>query len=376
MIKFSHSNLRTEIVKLKSVTTALGGAIRVLDEKASKKKKKEVYARIPVSQTLIRQFVKTYKASKYIRPIETALVFYRNNVVAIERGPIGAHILKDQDANWKWVPDCYTNINQLMAKTLSGAWYTDGRQVYQTPTTAAAVKREGKNLNTDSSFYSVSVEAISLSTLNDPTHRMPTTMAASIAFMSKSGSVAVSAPVFKTDSNLGMLESKDKRYPLDEADAIHAVSLNFILYAGKTLSETFGYEILDVLQLPKLMVQLKTVNLPRLSKEVKETVDSQIPFTIALAWLIGLGERCKTIDQYAIVRSALKYLISKGTFERSKLMLDKIYVHGHNQDSVPVMDATKALESALARGFEHVSLADAAAAVRRMDRITGGGYES
>ena len=371
MIKFNYSNLRVEIVKLKSVTAALGGAIRVVDEKASKKKKHEVYARVPVSQTLVREFAKTYKATKFIRPIEAALVYYRNNVVAIERGPIGAHILRQNDASWKWSPDCNKNIDELHNMTANGVWYTDGRQVYQVPTTKAAIEREGKNLNSESTFFSVSVSAIALSQLNSPVHKMKSSMSAVVAFISKDGTVGVSAPVFKTDSNLGMLEIKDNRHPLDQIDVDHAVSLGFVLYAGKTLSESFGYDILDVLQLPKLMVQLKTVNLPRLGKEMKETVDSQLPFTYAMAWLIGLGERAKTIDQYMIVRSALKYLISKGTFERKKLMMDQIFVHGHNRDSIPVMDASKALESALERGFNQVSLADATIAMKRLDKLMG-----
>lgn len=369
MIKFTHNNIRVDIVKLKSVTAALGGAIRVVDEKASKKKGREVYARIPVSQTLVRAFAKAYRATKFIRPIETALVYYHNNVVAIERGPIGAHILKENDPTWKWTPDCYKNIAQLMQKTSDGVWYTDGRQVYQVPTTKDAIVKVGKNLNADKSFYSVSVTATNLASLNTPTHTLKEDMSASIAFITKDGQVAVSAPVFKMDSNLGMFSIKDNRLPLEDINTDHAVSLNFVLYAGKTLSETFGHEILDVLQLPKLMVQLKTVNLPRLGKEMKETVDSQLPFTHALAWLIGLGEKAKTIDQYMIVRAALKYLITKGSFERKKLMLNQIFAHGHNRDSIPLMTSTEALDSAIERGFRNVSMTDAAINVKNLDRL-------
>jgi hypothetical protein len=107
-----------------------------------------------------------------------------------------------------------------------------------------------------------------------------------------------------------------------------AVSLNFALAAGVELSEVFGYESIQPLQLPKLMVQLKTVNLPKLPKEIKATFNIGMTFTQTFAWLLGFAKQADTLAQEEAVRRLLKYLTSKGIYRKDSLKNDKIYQGG------------------------------------------------
>ena len=344
MIKFNGNDLRVEYVQLKSITAALGGAARVVDVRKSKKVGKEVYARIPVDQSIVRDFVKRYKASKFLKPIDAAFIYYRKMVVAIERGPLGAHIIREKDPTWIWEPDCLKNIATLKQKAGDNS-YIDGRYVYQLPDESTFTP-----LSKEMPFYSVPLEAVALSTLNTPAKVFGHGAVSAIAYKLKNKKFIISPALFKKHGELGIVSAdKNKLYPIDTVDAQYAVNLNFILYAGKVLSNTFGHEILDPLQLPKLMVQMKTVNLPRLAREVKDTVDSHFPFTHALTWVLGIGEKAKTVKDYKTVRSVLKHLMSKGAFERSKLHLESIFRDDHDHDTVPLMTTSEALEAATSR---------------------------
>jgi hypothetical protein len=72
------------------------------------------------------------------------------------------------------------------------------------------------------------------------------------------------------------------------------------------------------------MVQLKTVNLPRIAQEIKQTFDIGMTFTQTIAWLLGLQMNVDDYDQMLAIRKLFKYLSIKGIFSRKSL--SEIYV--------------------------------------------------
>ena len=90
MIKFDANKLRIETHELKQCTTALGGSIRVVDEERSTEDN-EVYKRIPVPLAVVRQFKNEHKRSKYLKPVVTAVTFYEDRVISLERHPNGCN---------------------------------------------------------------------------------------------------------------------------------------------------------------------------------------------------------------------------------------------------------------------------------------------
>ena len=88
MIQFDITKLTTKIVRLKSVTTALGGSINIIDEEKSTDTKEELI-RIEVPLSVARAFIMaTNKVTKYLKPVYTALAMYDGIIVAMERHPL------------------------------------------------------------------------------------------------------------------------------------------------------------------------------------------------------------------------------------------------------------------------------------------------
>jgi hypothetical protein len=86
------------------------------------------------------------------------------------------------------------------------------------------------------------------------------------------------------------------------------------------------------------MIELHTVNLPNIPKQVKATYDIGIQFTHTLAWLLGLSRKANTIDTYVMMRSLLKYLTTKGIFRNNTFDSKCIFVEGATINDVKLMD--------------------------------------
>ena len=123
MIKFDITKVTTEVVYLKSVTTALGGSITVLDSSASTAKK-EVTVRVPVPMAVARAFIQhNQKITKYLKPAPTAIVRYDGMVIALERhslGSLGEMIEEGFDGVRRaWEPHAKTNIERVKFESLT-----------------------------------------------------------------------------------------------------------------------------------------------------------------------------------------------------------------------------------------------------------------
>ena len=87
MIPFQIEQMYVEHVYLKSVTTALGGSISIVDDERSTDAK-EVYKKVKAPMAVVRKFVAdNKKVSRYLKPVLTAVTFYGDHVVALERHP-------------------------------------------------------------------------------------------------------------------------------------------------------------------------------------------------------------------------------------------------------------------------------------------------
>lgn len=373
MIKFDASQLSVEIVRLKSVTTSLGGSITIVDEMKSTELK-EVTKRVSVPMATARQFIQdTKKITKYLSPVYTAIVRYNDHIVAMERHPLaGLGELETEGLFGKkrWMPDCETNLETLVKPTIESSdqdWYFDGRYAYSL--NGGTVERavgEADNLTRDGQFRKVAATAIDLQNLTKTDKIAPTTRSC-MAFVTSSGEMAVSPPIWKNISDIGSSKldkgkadedddgfddddievTVNNRFTFDTVNDAFNVNLNFVLKAGKEIGQTFGYEYVEPLQLSRLMVELRTVNLPNVPKQIKSTYDSGLPFTHVLAWLIGLSRKADTLDTYVVMRSLMKYLTKKGIFKADTFNANQVFKAGQNVGDIPLMkleDLTKIKE--------------------------------
>jgi len=356
MIKFDISKLRTEHVHLKTCTTALGGSVRVVDDHLTATTGKEVYKKIKVPMAVVRTFQETHKMSQYFKPVVTALVYYGDQVVAIERHPLGT-LGEDVAENFlgemrTWVSDCERNVERFVKpRTENGDWFVDGKYLYHFANPTDQCIREGEYLSEDGKFRAVEVVTIQLSHLNDRSKLQPTNRTC-LAFVASNGQFALTPPIWKNLGNVGTKNLQDgevgdkKVYQFDAIDQQLSVNLSFVLRAGNEIGTLFGHEAIEPLQLPELMIKLRTVNLPNVANAVKQTYNAGISFTHAMAWLIGLTSRSDTMDGYMAVRSLLKYLTTKGIFRAELFSAKHVFKRGNDIDSIPYIGIEEAKKNA------------------------------
>lgn len=344
MIHFDANKLTTEIVRLKAVTTILGGSIQIVDEDKTVGKK-EILKRIEVPLAVARSFIqKSRKITKYLKPTLTCLVWYDDMVIAMERHPLsslGVMVEETPDGPKPWVPSCVIIINSyLIPLTLRGSkrWYFDGRYVYSfanddIPQTLAS----STYLTSNGQFRQMDVQAMDMQEIAVQANIAPSNRHC-LAFVASTGDYAVSPPIWKNLGQVGstkLIKGDDDENddvvisapPLsfDRIDNQLSVNLNFALAAGDKVGRTFGYDHVEPLQLARLMIELSTVNLPNVPKQVKATYDINMQFTHIVAWLLGLIKQTDSLKTYLAMRSLLKYLTSKGIYKKDAFVAENVF---------------------------------------------------
>jgi hypothetical protein len=216
-------------------------------------------------------------------------------------------------------------------------------------------------LSQDGRFKAVKVKAWKLMNLPHKEKLHPEERT-SLAFTPTGGKTFMTPPIWKTLANVGTQQFSHKKkaeaeededdsvtyhgtvaasYKFDEIDQHLSVNLGFTLKAGRELSEVFGYDVIEPLGLDDLMIQMRTVNLPTIANEVKQTYDTGFPFTHAVAWLIGLTNRTKTLDSFITLRTLLKHLTTKGVYRKGAFDSSAIFKDPNAMD-VPLLTVEQA----------------------------------
>lgn len=363
MIPFKIEKLHVEHMYIKQVSSALGGMVTVLDDKKSKKAGKEVFTKIKIPHQLARHFKKVYTTTKFLKPVLSAVTFYRDHVVAIERHPLGNLGKKTSVGvmgnEVEWISDSEHHIDTvIMPLQFKDEYYIDGTFLY-------TIKQEdvkaAESLSADGRFKSVKVKAIKLMNLPHK-EKLFAEERTSLSFTPTGGKTFLTPPIWKTLSNVGVAQFNHKKaaeaeeddddsttyhgtkaasFKFDEIDQHLSVNLGFALKAGRELSDVFGYDVIEPLGLDDLMIQMRTVNLPNIANEVKQTYDTGFPFTHAVAWLIGLVNRTKSLDSFITLRTLLKHLTTKGVYRKGAFDSESIF-KDTNIVEVPLMTIEEA----------------------------------
>lgn len=352
MIDFDMKKLRVEHVMIKSVSGALGGTVTVLDKKRSTDKN-EVFTKIRVPVAVARGFTKTYEIRAYMKPVLGAIVYYDGHVVALERHPLGnlaQETMQGVSGMVTWESQSEQNIEGFLSVvTSAGTWYIDGTYIY---TFADGAIDAATNMNDSGTFRQVKATAVKLADL--AIRDIQVSERVCLAYYTQCGVSTITAPIWKTLEKIGSKElekaTDDESVTylsvdmgqFDKIDEHLCVNLSFALKAGRQLADVFGYDSVEALNLPELMLQLRTVNLPNVANSVKTTYDTGLPFTHAVAWLIGLSRRVETLDSYMVVRSLLRYLTTRGVYRKGAFSADSILHVGRTFNCVPLKSVADA----------------------------------
>lgn len=383
MIKFDPTLLTTEIVFIKQITTAVGGSMIFTRHPEHDIEQAE---RCSVPVAVARNFIKASKnMTRFLKPVPVYVVRYADTVVCIERNIRGSLAIDMTQPNYieEWNPVSKLALELFMLKQYKtyGEWYTDGRYVYAF-----------KNLDMDTNVHQatfitsngkmriLSVVAFDLykayiSNLNE-NHMVHSREC--VAYVASDSTYAVSPPIWKnakltimsaissslSDSNikeadndieqevlddftLMFLSSEEKNEQLrakqsenpwmDPLLTTTNVNLSFGLYAAQVLAQHVGHEeVLDVFQMPELMIDLRTVNLFNLKTKTKKTYPLAINLEQAFAWLLGKLLVAQTnLAYYQAVSRAIKYLTRRGLYEKDALTG---LIRNPDNWTVPVVD--------------------------------------
>lgn len=340
MIPFEHNKLAITHVKMKSVTTAGGGSMRIVDEEITDK---EVYKRVELPYAVARAIIVKLKRSKFFKPLVVAVATYDGLVLMLEH----QHHYEDPndmpkklDGTWLSNTERHFEgtLKPLTEQIAGGSWYIDGSLVYWLPTDVNRFVHHCEPVTSDRKFKVVPVDAYSLAHLSD-SGKFTMMRRYALAFIPESGDVNISPPCWADVSRIGAKKTQSgavTKFPFDTIDRTLAVNLAFALSSAKILSKLFTYEFVAPLQLPELMIRLRTVNLPSVLKEVKMTFDIGMPFSHCLAWLIGATSRVKSFDQYVEMRTLFKYLTTKGIFRKDTLQAKTVFNKGFDVSTLPL----------------------------------------
>lgn len=351
LFRFEPSDITFKKVRISNLSYSFGGTLTILDEVLSTPGH-DVYKRYSIPLALARVFKEKYKLSNFFIPVEGCIMLYRGNVIAIEKNRLNERFYLDHNNELReWQPTMEATYKKIKMMTYVGSWYFDGSYVYTFGKDHITAINEGELLSVDGCFRSVLVDAIRITYVgyNEDVYSESRQC---LAYVAKNGLCSISPPIWKNMGGVGGTKMKKKLAQseltglitqFDKVDAIMAVNLNFALQAGNVLTKQFGYKSIEPLQLPKLMIQLKTVNLPRISQEIKQTFDIGLTFTQAMSWLLGMQMQITEYDQMIALRKLFKYLSVTGIYARKSISNIRI----DNTVSIPLLTRAQAEANAI-----------------------------
>ena len=325
MIPFIQDQLRVEYVKVKSVSSTLQGSMRILDEEATKDAGHEVIKRIVVPFAVARMFKQVNPVSRFLVARDAAVVWYGDQVVQIELRAQTEYKLNWDGTN-RWTSKVEQNIRKhIMPRTAKGTWYTDGVYIYKLPDDMDKALEQAEHLTKGGMFRGINVFALGFKHLMDHMLVQEVHTRSLVAIVSKDNSVILTPPIWKNIAQIRSSKISEEeqteddgttaRLRFDIVDDLFDVNLEFALNAGRVIGRIFGNKHIRPLRLPELMINLCTVNLPKVQKTVRETYGVGLPFLHAFGWLAGLISRCETMSDYISMRGLMKQLLTKGLFK-------------------------------------------------------------
>lgn len=324
MITFEPSKIKIKRIKVKSLNS-MSGALQIIDETVTDREK--TY-KMDCPKAITGFYKKVHGVTNYTIPQECAIMLYDGNIIALERAPVNSRFTIGLfDESIEWIPQMQSVFDKILSMLKPEyRWFFDGSYIYSFYDGIDLAVAGGKHLSENGNFRAVIAHSIFVNYIGfaDDVYIEDRNC---LAYIANNGAYSVSTPVWKTLDGIGnnKLKAADSQEYIglstqfDKVDNNLMVNLQFAIYAGTILTRQFGYQSIEPLQLPKLMVQLRTVNLPQIPTEVKQTFDIGLTFTQAMAWLLGLNKKVATYDEMMTMKKLFRYLSTNGIFGKKDI---------------------------------------------------------
>lgn len=322
LIPFDPDLVTFQHIKLVSITSAAGGSFRYRDEETDDGQT----IREDISVGVARKFVKNHGGA-FMAGYESCVLRYENRACAIELANQNSREVDTLDGLQEWTSHHEQIWNAVCDIIVDShkRWYFDGRYVYSfSQDDLLAVVKSSPFCSPTGQFRSVAVTCFDLCKLEiEPVTRF------CVAFYENDIATAISPPVWRNvqttdDDSMGMLYAT--------IDHDRHVNVTFALYASQVLAAAFGEHVIEPLGLPELMLDFRTVNLPKLTKTVKHMKQIRLSYTHAMAWLIGLTTRCTSLYQLEAIKACLVHLtkfgFTDGQYDVSAMVIGEMPVYG------------------------------------------------
>lgn len=340
-MKFDSSCLSYEIVHMKSITTAGGGAISVVDVDDNNVESNARRIAVPVA--VARDFIQhNHKITKYLTPLLLCVVSYKDVVIALEAhylGTKGKLIDVQLDGSvGEWKPRCKWNIDHYVIEKYlpTGTdWLFDGRYLYDVSTSTNTIDLTGG----DHQFQAITVRTVDMMKIGElqaPGFDQRTCL----VYHSATGTTTITPPIWKDVTSIGstVVPQGNTDYLFDVIDSHAFVNVNFVMYAGTAVSRQYGYQAIECLDIPRLMVELSTVNVMAVDEAIKQTYNSGHRFTVMMAWAIGLYHRATTLEEETVARRVIKYLTKRALVDSTTFDCSKVFKPGKDQSALDAIE--------------------------------------
>lgn len=251
--------------------------------------------------------------SRFADPYPACLVFVDDKLVSVDAA-VGPNYQMYQ-ALGEWISPIESRLS-IVDVAGNVDWMFDGQYAY---ISVGDVERFG-----ETNFGTQRYRAINLFKLNDERADLIENLAGVCYYNIITGEWVCTSPVTRHSGKFLQLTGDTDEFNktdafvedeqgLERMNHLMFPNLRFVNYTSQLLSQQFGYDVLEPLGLPLLMIEHRTMNLGGLSLPVQISSHAPFKFLEALAWLVGLHSRVETIDHLIAIKSCVKMLITKGS---------------------------------------------------------------
>ena len=317
MIPFNTADLTITIGVMQKISPS--GYMILLDD-SNKPRRVDILPKVYYNWTT------SHKLPYFEKGKKVGILSYKGKIIDLEAGPTKGF---DKEYYESWRPLMMEQIGALEAVVGNGeGWRTDGNFIYN-------FSKDAKMREKSFPFSHYEIRCINLTKLKLAAFIGTTGVIYTyrqIFTFDIDGQRIFSPTIGATDDLKKSFRDFESSFSLDAMNEHCYVNLDAILKLARIIGKNYGYEKNEYLQIPRLMLKYKTINIAQLPKPIKKTTPSPLSVYSLMAWLLGFVSKENDIYKLQQLQKGFVTLLSKGLVMKRHIDAD-IYTSG---ESIPL----------------------------------------